>query len=433
MEKPKRNLLAFPVRGEGDKISVVLTDPEGLSQDALEVSGEAFMLLSLMDGKHTVLDIQTEIMRASGTLVYSETISGLVEKLDECHFLDNENYRKWREQIVKDFIALPSRPASHAGTAYPKEAEKLKEMLDSIFASEKLPKEPYSSPPLALIAPHIDISRGSLAFASAYRTLKPLKLPATFFVFGTCHGGMEEPFALTDKDFETPLGIVKNDKKITEDLKKKMDWLFADEFSHRQEHSIEFQVLFLRYLFGDVDFSIVPLLCGSFHGFMAEGKGPQSDTKIEELISALKDALEEAETPVLIAGADLAHIGPKFGHNIRMSQEIIERVKDRDLQMLQMVSETDYDGFYGMIMEEKDARRICGLPPIWTLLRLLPDGSRGRLLTYQQTYEPQTDSIVTFGAMAFHKDDVEDVHDEDTTSESESEKSDRADAKSSGE
>lgn len=432
MEKPKiRDLMAFPVKGEGEEISVVLTDPEGLSQDALQVSRETFMLLSLMDGKHTVLDIQAEIMRTSGNLIYSETIERLVKKLDECHFLDNENYRNWRKQIVDDFLALQSRPARHMGAAYPESAEEVRKMLDEVFASDKLPKEPYSPQPLALVAPHIDITRGAIAFASAYRTLKAAEPPATFFIFGTCHGSINEPFTLTSKDFETPLGVVKNAKEISGRLKQSVPWLTVDEFSHRQEHSIEFQVLFLRYLFNDADFSIVPILCRGFHEFMAEGERPQDSAKIGEFLEACREVLGEAENPILIAGADLAHIGPKFGHNVRMSQELIGWVREKDLQMLQVVAKMDADGFYDLIAEERDARRICGLPPIWALLKLLPEESRGVLLAYQQTYEPQTDSIVTFSAMAFHE--IEDESDEDTTARGRGRQNNQTDAADSQE
>ncbi len=51
--------------------------------------------------------------------------------------------------------------------------------------------------------------------------------------------------------------------------------LFDDELTHRTEHSIEFQVVFLQYLLGGRrDFTIVPILVGSFHDLMERGIDP---------------------------------------------------------------------------------------------------------------------------------------------------------------
>ena len=50
---------------------------------------------------------------------------------------------------------------------------------------------------------------------------------------------------------------------------------FDDELTHRTEHSIEFQVVFLQYLLGGRrEFSIVPILVGSFHDLMESGDRP---------------------------------------------------------------------------------------------------------------------------------------------------------------
>ena len=61
--------------------------------------------------------------------------------------------------------------------------------------------------------------------------------------------------------------------------------LFDDELSHRTEHSIEFQVVFLQYLLGGRrDFSIVPILVGSFHDLMERGVDPIDDPEVSRFI-----------------------------------------------------------------------------------------------------------------------------------------------------
>jgi hypothetical protein len=66
--------------------------------------------------------------------------------------------------------------------------------------------------------------------------------------------------------------------------------------------------------------------------------------------------------------------------------------------MLESVVTADARGFYAGVAGEQDARRICGLSPIYTLLRLLPQ-ARGRLLRYTQWPDPQ--GAVTFCAVSY--------------------------------
>jgi hypothetical protein len=66
--------------------------------------------------------------------------------------------------------------------------------------------------------------------------------------------------------------------------------------------------------------------------------------------------------------------------------------------MLESVVAADARGFYADVAADRDARRICGLSAIYSLLRLVP-GARGRLLRYRQWPDPE--GAVTFCAVAF--------------------------------
>ena len=41
------------------------------------------------------------------------------------------------------------------------------------------------------------------------------------------------------------------------------------------------------------------------------------------------------------------------------------------------------DGFFGQLRDERDQRRVCGLPPIYLTLKLLDD-ARGEVVDYEQ-------------------------------------------------
>jgi hypothetical protein len=99
-----------------------------------------------------------------------------------------------------------------------------------------------------------------------------------------------------------------------------------------------------------------------------------------------------------VAGVDLAHVGPRFGDPEPNTADSLAAVGRADRAMLAAVTAADAAGFYASVASDGDARRICGLSPIYAFLRALP-GARGQLLEYAQWPDP--DNAVTFCAAAF--------------------------------
>src|SRR5262249_16377387 len=123
-----------------------------------------------------------------------------------------------------------------------------------------------------------------------------------FVIFGTAHNPMRHLFSVTRKHFETPLGTVETDRQFVARLTANLAAtpggselnLAADELAHRQEHSIEFQTVFLQYLLGARrPLKIVPVLVGSFHEFVESGKQPSSAAPVAAFVSALEKTLAE--------------------------------------------------------------------------------------------------------------------------------------------
>ena len=136
----------------------------------------------------------------------------------------------------------------------------------------------------AVLSPHIDFRRGGPAFAWAYKKLIEESAADLFVILGTAHNPMRNLFALTKKGFDTPLGTVETDRMFVARLASKMSAspvgkdlnLFGDELAHRQEHSIEFQAVFLQSLLGGKrPFQIVPILVGSFHSSCGRTSRPR--------------------------------------------------------------------------------------------------------------------------------------------------------------
>ncbi|MFH1737596.1 MAG: AmmeMemoRadiSam system protein B, partial [bacterium] len=281
MDHPKvRPLEAFPVTVEGQQM-ICLQDPIRINESPMVVNGPTYFLLSLMDGTRDILDIQADFARRTGEILFRDKVEGLVAQLDETFLLDNDRYRDHFRATQEAFLSGPSRSCRHAGASYPKDPDELSAMLESLLKQFEEPSlEMGNEPPVGLIAPHIDFARGADVYAAAYGTIRRwVDAIDLYVILGTCHHGLDRGFALTMKDYETPLGVAQTDGAFVERLASRggSQW-FDEEFAHRDEHSIEFQAVWLRHLVPrDQPLRVVPILCGGLAHCMEEGGSPEND------------------------------------------------------------------------------------------------------------------------------------------------------------
>jgi AmmeMemoRadiSam system protein B len=228
-----------------------------------------------------------------------------------------------------------------------------------------------------------------------------------YVILGTCHTPVQGHFSATLKDYATPLGSVPADAAFVDRLGRV--WgrdLFEGEFSHAGEHSIEFQAVYLRALglAGDGAAPIVPLLCDSLHSIVPPDKSPRDVAISADFLDALRQALvEDGRRITLIAAVDLAHVGPRFGDSWPVDLQRQALVGSADREMLDLVLAPDADAYYAQVMRDRDARRICGLTPIYLLTALMQsEQRRGELLRYTQWVDTDKSSSVTFASAIFH-------------------------------
>ncbi len=386
---------------------ICLRDPLGISERLICLPPELFFIVSLFDGNHSILDIQAAYTRRYGTLLFSDKVREIIEKLDSYLFLESDRFYEAQNRAVEEFRKATLREASHAGTAYEKDREALLKQIESLFDAPEGPGLPASQAPTGrlrgLIAPHIDIRRGGACFALSYAELARECSATTFIVLGISHVQTRRRFVLTEKDFDTPLGVLPVDRDFIASMRKQctIDF-FEDEFVHKSEHSVEFQALFLRYLFPAGEKArFVPILCSS-RDEISSGRSPSEDTEFLEFTSALKSVCEErGGQACIIAGVDLSHLGQRFGQNLTMTPAMLKKAEIDDRRMIQFILDRDAEGFIRLIQEEKDSRNVCGVPAIYTLLKLV-DATSVLLLKYDQSVDPATQSVVTFMSAAFY-------------------------------
>ena len=401
-----RHLEIFPVEIEGNQM-VCLRDPSGYTDNTVVVSPAAMFILSLCDGSRTLLDIQAEFTRRFGEIIQKKEILGLIDKMDEGLLMEGTRFEEHRKKAEREYLGLDGRPSAFAGKAFPEDEPGLRDHLEQIFTADgegRLPDLSKKGRTLrGAIAPHIDYERGGPTYGEIYRVIGEEAEGSLFVILGTAHSGTDRVYTATGKHFETPLGRMPTDRDSLERLARRYgDRLFTDEFAHRSEHSIEFQVVFLRYLFGDRDISILPILCGSFHEYVRDGRSPAEDPAVSDFIGALKETIEESgKKPFFVAGADLSHVGLKFGHSEAPTPESCARLKVQDEETLEFAAKGDAEGFYRSIQEEGDQRNVCGLPPIYTLLKVM-DGPKGKLVKYAQSPDTTLPSVVSYAGVAYY-------------------------------
>lgn len=404
--RPKlRPVEAFPIDREGRRL-IGLRDPSGYTPSVLFVPLHLREIVARFDGRHSIDEIQAALLARLGQIVPREQIESIATTLDEHGFLDSPAFAARRQAVEDGFRSAPSRAASHAGGAYPGDADELRAKLDGFFTPPEGPgsmaSAPAGAPPVVgVIAPHIDFHRGGPAYAWAYRDVGERADADVFVIFGTYHGGMKDSFALTRKDFDTPFGPARVDQDFVDALVRRAPLdCFASELAHRNEHSIEFQAVWLRYLFGERrDVTIVPILTSFAHEAMVRGTGPEADPCVAKFLDALVDTAEASGRRVAwVAGADLAHVGPRFGDPAPLDEAAMAAIEREDRAMLRAVEAGDAAAFFDSVAGDRDRRRICGLSPIYSLLRVLR-GRPGALRHYGHTHDPNC--LVSFTSVVY--------------------------------
>jgi len=208
---------------------------------------------------------------------------------------------------------------------------------------------------------------------------------------------------VTDKDFETPLGIVPANRPILEYLKKHGGaQFFEEEIRHQHDHSIEFQLPFLQHTVGSLKpMTIVPVLCAfPVLAFTDPELKPLAD-RVEAFLGIMQEALHALGQEVcVVASANLAHIGLRYGDRTPPTDFSFHRCMQNDLEMLKHVENLDPEAFAQYLLKEGDKRHVLGFSPIYIMLKLI-QAEKGEVLRYDRGIIDQFNSTVTYASMAF--------------------------------
>jgi len=232
---------------------------------------------------------------------------------------------------------------SVAGTFYPSDKNTLKEAVEGFLL--KAEAKPHSGRLIAIISPHAGYIFSGQVAAYGYKNLKGSSIKRVILIGPSHQVGFKGASVYTKGGFRTPLGLVKINEKLAEDLlNETADVRFYPE-AYEKEHSIEVQLPFLQTVLKD--FTIVPILISS----------PTRQT-LEHLISRLTEMVDE--NTLLLASTDLSHY-----HDYLKAKEMdgkiiaaLERLSILDTEKLLRNGEAELCGAFPVLITMEVSRRV---------------------------------------------------------------------------
>jgi AmmeMemoRadiSam system protein B len=415
-ELPRLRLLETVPHEEGETRGLLLVDPEGVFEGQVFVPEGLLPVVAQFAGDKSCAEIAQELSRQFEQDVTEDFVAGIAAELRKKHCLEGPELELARNERLAEYRGLPARPATSAGSAgYPAEPDACRARLDAIVEAPAAPRDLDG-----LVAPHIDLERGEAGYRAAYGALAGSRPAELYVVFGTGHRASERPLVPTLQRYATPIGVT----EIASELEQVIGDTLGDsasaapiwneEIRHLNEHSVEFQALFLRHrhLLAQEGAAAVeehaPLLAPLLTGYCEDA------TRSDELARTL-DAMAEwirrfgVERTMLVAGVDLAHLGPFFGDVAPVSDEQLQQLEEEDRASLQLYAEGRFDEFWRDVEgasapSERNPRRICGTMSMYCVGKLrerLGLSVESELLHYGQAVAPDRSQVVSFAAMAY--------------------------------
>ena len=404
MNPKLREIEIHPILHEGQEM-LLLRDPLLLSDSQIAVPRPLGLLLAMMDGTRDNSALEAALAVRTGLRLAEGLLDALVRDLDAALLLDNQRFEEAWATAVRIYREAPYRPPALDGGAFSSIPDLARTQLQGYV--DALPSLEGAGPPPALrglISPHIDYQRGGPVYAEVWCAGGQAAREAELVImFGTDHHGSAGTMTLTRQSYATPWGVLPTDNSVVDALATALGEgaSFNQELHHRGEHSIELAAAWLHFVRDGDPVPMVPVLCGHFGAFIEGQADPAEHQPFAMAVRVLREVMQSRKT-LVVAAADLAHVGPAFGDPHGLDFIGKAQVRNADERLLETVYAGDAPAFFEELRAERDRRHVCGLPPIYLTLRLL-DEARGEPAGYAVCpADAQGTSIVTIAGVLLY-------------------------------
>ena len=216
LERPKlRPVNSRRVEHQGQSF-VMLQDVTGAIAQPVLIPVDGFNhIVRHFNGQSTLVEIQGHVSALDRACSWPlNELEGLVNRLDAAMLIEGPTF----DAFHRSYRESGKRPAALAGRSYASTLRALRAQLEQFFvdgdgAGVPSAKTNGAGPEVrGILSPHIDFQRGGPVYTWAYRELVEKRSADIFVILGVAHQYCRRRFALTCKDFETPLGVVPTDR-----------------------------------------------------------------------------------------------------------------------------------------------------------------------------------------------------------------------------
>ena len=253
---------------------------------------------------------------------------------------------------------MVDRQPAVAGQFYPADSATLRSDLSKLFA-KALPKQ--SGVVLAVIVPHAGYVFSGEVAATSFNQIDPYKKYDNIFIIASSHRMSFDGASIYNKgDYITPLGKVKVNIDLANQLLKDNPVFNSRTEPHAGEHSVEVELPFLQYIL-KTDFQIVPIILGS-----------QTPPTSEKIAEALKPFLNEKN--LFVISSDFSHY-PSYHDACLVDKATATAITSNSPEkLLKTLDDNDAKGINNLVTS------LCG----WTSVLSLMYMTEGRKdLTYK--------------------------------------------------
>lgn len=266
---------------------------------------------------------------------------------------------------------------------YPGDSTKLANAIKAFLSNAKPPK---MDNPIAIIVPHAGYIFSGQIDADGYNQVRQNQYDI-IVVLGTNHttAGFTGISVYPKGAFGTPIGASAIDEKMAEKLLREDPDVNANLTVHAQEHSIEVQIPFIRYLFPHT--KILPIIVG------------EPDIKMCSKFGQVLAKILKNKKALIVASSDLSHY-PRFDDAINVDNKTLKTIASLDL--IEIKSEMEGQ------LEQNIPQLVtcaCGEAPILAAVATAKElgANCASIIGYSNSgYNPvgSSDRVVGYGAVA---------------------------------
>ncbi len=301
-----------------------------------------------------------------------------------------------KSQTINPDDDLVRKPAV-AGQFYSADSIMLTNQI-KVFLKNAKPRKIDSV--IALIVPHAGYIYSGQIDADAYNQVKGNNYDLVI-ILGTNHttAGFSGISIYPRGAFAIPIGRAEIDNKIAAELINKDKDITTDLSVHKNEHSIEVQIPFIKFLFPQA--KILPVIIG------------EPDINMCTRFGIALSELVKDKKVLIVASSDLSHY-PRFDDAVKVDNNTLKTIARLNPEEIVNVMQNQLDKNIPQLVTCG-----CGEAPIIAAVELAKDlgANSASIISYSNSgYNPvgSSDRVVGYGAVVISKGEAAAVNDVDT-------------------